>query len=65
MVKYKKQAEINGKISAPTGSKDYLGSYNLAVTEVLNELSEEEKKEYLALAGEWSKVQPPQEVQQR
>jgi hypothetical protein len=65
VVKHKKQEEINSKIPAPTGSKDYLRSYNLAVTEVLNELSEEERKEYSALAMEWSNVRPPQEVQQR
>lgn len=63
MVKYKKQEAINSKISAPKGSTEYLQSYNLAVTEVKKELTEEEEKEYLALAGEWNKARPPHEVQ--
>jgi hypothetical protein len=63
VVKFQKQAEINSKISAPGGSQEYLRNYNSAVTEVVNELTEEDRKDNLALAVEWNKARPPRDVQ--
>jgi hypothetical protein len=64
VVKYERKDDINNKISAENGSKEYLRQYNLAVTSVVNSLTEEEKNDYLALAEKWSEARPPQEVQQ-
>jgi len=42
-----------------------MGKYAKAVTEVLNNLTHGERREYMALAEEWNKSRPPTEVQIR
>jgi hypothetical protein len=64
VVKYERKEDINNKISAEKGSKEYLRQYNSAVTSVVNSLTEEETDNYLALAEKWTEARPPQELQQ-
>jgi hypothetical protein len=54
---------IDRRIVHKPGTSDYLHAYPGAVTEVLNQLSEERKDEYRKLAMEWNKAGPPREVQ--
>lgn len=44
------------------GHKAYLGFYQKAASELMNELSEEDKEKYQALADQWNGEGPPEEV---
>lgn len=43
--------------------KKWLSLYQSAVTQVVNDLMQEEKEEFEDMAEEWSSQQPPREVQ--
>jgi hypothetical protein len=46
------------------GTKKYLASYQQALTQVMDELSDRERLELKQTAEEWSKGEVPKEVQQ-
>jgi hypothetical protein len=66
---FMKRSEIQDVCEKATKSKPgqskYLAGYQKALAEVVSGLSEEEESEYRALAVEWTKKSPPQELQRK
>jgi len=60
-----KREEIDGIIGEDAGSPKYLRGYAKAVNEVLEELTDEETKEYMQKAKEWNESSPPVDIQMR
>jgi hypothetical protein len=65
VVAVKKRAVIDEEIGEGPGNPEYMGKYAKAVSEVLNNLTQVEKKEYMGLVEEWNKSRPPTEVRIR
>ena len=61
-----KKAEIEVKArelsGANPGAPEYLAKYQQALSKVVDELSDEERAEYLELQDEWNKQGPPEEI---
>jgi hypothetical protein len=47
------------------GTSEYLAGYQKALSEVVEELTEEEESEYKALMDEWTSTSPPLELQRK
>lgn len=62
--------EVNAKTlerapDAKPGSKPYFGAYQLALSEVISEIPEEDLKKYEDIREEWQKTGPSPEIKQK
>jgi hypothetical protein len=60
-----KRQEIDGIIGEEAGTPKYLAAYTKAVNAVMEDLTEEEKREYMQMAKEWTASSPPADIQMR
>jgi hypothetical protein len=58
-----RKEDINARIGVDPGSPVYMGKYSSALTKVVNKLTAAERGEYLALAEQWNRENPPRDVQ--
>jgi hypothetical protein len=58
-----KREEIDRIIGEEAGTSKYLAGYAKAVNEVLEDLTDEERMEYMQKAKEWNELSPPHDVQ--
>ena len=57
--------EIDEEIDEETGTGSYLKKYALAVSKVVNKLSDAKRERYMEMAREWNSSGPPRHIQIR
>jgi hypothetical protein len=65
VVGVEKRSEIDEIIGEKPGHPAYMGLYAKASNEVLENLSEETKREYMELGRKWNNSRPPRDVRMR
>ena len=63
VIKQNYQSLIKDKIPFNPKEKEYIGSYQRAVMDVINEMDEDEQKEAERILEEWNKTRGPSGVQ--
>ena len=63
VVQVMKKVEINREVGETAGDPAYMKGYVIGVSEVVRQLTDQEKREYMEMAKEWNKSHPPREVQ--
>jgi hypothetical protein len=60
-----RKEEINATIGVNPGSPMYMGKYSSALTSVVNGLAENDRREYMKLAEQWNREEPPKDIKRR
>jgi hypothetical protein len=63
VVMQRERDAINGLINAEPGSTQYLLEYPTTCSQVIEELSADQRKTYVALAKAWNEAGPPRDIQ--
>jgi hypothetical protein len=65
VVEQKNRNDIDHKINEDPGTGSYLKKYALAVSRVVDGLTDEQRERYMQMAREWNSTGPPRDVQIR
>ena len=60
-----KKEEINGAIVMDRSNPMYIGQYSSSLKSVINGLTDNERREYVKLADQWNREEPPRDIQKR
>jgi hypothetical protein len=65
VVEQKMRKDIDEQINEDPGTGPYLKKYALAVSKVVDGLTDEQRESYMQMAREWNSTGPPRDVQIR